>query len=525
MCVSASSESSTVQSDIAVNGTSFDDIQHSIDSSSINDTIVLNGNYKSTGSPITISKSLKFQGENNATLDGRKVSGIFNIPKYVNLTFNNINFINSKNSVIAIGTTELSNDFNSKLILNNCNFINNSGYEYVTIHTYELEANNCSFMNNKLLNSIQESFAYSSIIHATYCKINNSNFTNNYAYHNGGVILSEYASINNSNFINNLAGQDGGAIYTHTINISNSNFTHNCASRFAGAIYLSIGNIIDCNFINNIANNRGGAIFGYMTNISSSNFENNSALYGGAVYSSQLNITNSIFKNNHEGAILSVVTTIDSKTLYSHIVSLDNSLNAFNFIKINVNSMKAYYSSNSKLKISFFTTDTNKQAKDLDFWIEIKNKKYHYSEFNTADSKGLCNYPLSRLAAGTYTFQIIVVFGEEYYPYSFLTKTVKVTILKANTIVKAPKITNKYKKSKYFKVSIKNKLTNKVVKYVTIKLKIYTGKKYKTYSIKTDKRGIAKFKTNKLKKGKHKVVISSGNTNYKISKISLIRIK
>ena len=119
MCVSASSESSTVQSDIAVNGTSFDDIQHSIDSSSINDTIVLNGNYKSTGSPITISKSLKFQGENNATLDGRKVSGIFNIPKYVNLTFNNINFINSKNSVIAIGTTELSNDFNSATNLDN----------------------------------------------------------------------------------------------------------------------------------------------------------------------------------------------------------------------------------------------------------------------------------------------------------------------------------------------------------------------------------------------------------------------
>ena len=46
------------------------------------------------------------------------------------------------------------------------------------------------------------------------------------------------------------------------------------------------------------------------------------------------------------------------------------------------------------------------------------------------------------LSAGTYTFQIIVVFGEEYYSYLFLTKTVNVTILKANTIVKAPKVIN-----------------------------------------------------------------------------------
>ena len=36
------------------------------------------------------------------------------------------------------------------------------------------------------------------------------------------------------------------------------------------------------------------------------------------------------------------------------------------------------------------------------------------------------------------------------------------------------------------------------------------SKKYKIYSIKIDKRGVAKFKTNKLKKGKHNVVISSG---------------
>lgn len=73
MMCAASSVNNTVQSDITVNGTSFEDIQHNIDSSNINDMILIKDNYKSTGSPITISKSLKFQCENNATLYGRKV--------------------------------------------------------------------------------------------------------------------------------------------------------------------------------------------------------------------------------------------------------------------------------------------------------------------------------------------------------------------------------------------------------------------------------------------------------------------
>lgn len=53
------------------------------------------------------------------------------------------------------------------------------------------------------------------------------------------------------------------------------------------------------------------------------------------------------------------------------------------------------------------------------------------------------------------------------------------------------------------------------------------GKKSKTYALKTDKKGVAKYnvKKMKLKKGNHKVVISSGNANYKVSAKSKITIK
>lgn len=104
-------------------------------------------------------------------------------------------------------------------------------------------------------------------------------------------------------------------------------------------------------------------------------------------------------------------------------------------------------------------------------------------------------------------------------------KTTSITIQKAGTIVKAPKVTGKLKKSKYFKVTIKNKETKKLLSNVKVKINVFTGKKFKTYAVKTNKKGIAKINTKTLKTGRHKVIVSSGNNNYKISAKSLITIK
>ena len=96
---------------------------------------------------------------------------------------------------------------------------------------------------------------------------------------------------------------------------------------------------------------------------------------------------------------------------------------------------------------------------------------------------------------------------------------------KIKTFVKAPKITNKFKKSKYFKVTIKNKATKKVIPKIKVKIKVFTGKKYKTYILKTNKNGMAKINTKNLKIGKHKVLITSANAKYIISAKSQITIK
>ena len=100
-----------------------------------------------------------------------------------------------------------------------------------------------------------------------------------------------------------------------------------------------------------------------------------------------------------------------------------------------------------------------------------------------------------------------------------------IKVYKAKTIVKAPKITVKFKKSKYFKVNVKNKATKKAVKNIAVKLKVFTGKKYKIYKIKTNKYGTAYLKTKYLKVGSHKVIVYSGNSKYSIGAKSSIKVR
>ena len=55
-------------------------------------------------------------------------------------------------------------------------------------------------------------------------------------------------------------------------------------------------------------------------------------------------------------------------------------------------------------------------------------------------------------------------------------------------------------------------------------MKVYTGKKVKTYTLTTNDNGNAKINTKKLSRGTHKIIVSSANSNYKISAKSKIKI-
>ena len=151
--------------------------------------------------------------------------------------------------------------------------------------------------------------------------------------------------------------------------------------------------------------------------------------------------------------------------------------------------------------------------------LKLSLKVYTGSSYSTVtvttDANGIAKYSASKLSIATHKV-VINVPNTNYFVDSNKNSTIKVS--KAPTTVTAKKVKAKKGAKKYFKVTIKNKTTGKIIKSLTLKIKVYTGKKYKTYKVKTNSKGIAKLSTRYLKKGTHKVVISTTSKYYTVKK-------
>lgn len=585
-------------STLAVENQSFEDIRNRIEHANNHDTIDLNGTYQGNGKQITINKELTIQGSPNAVLDAKSSSKIITASK--NLIFKNITFKNGKsknagaiyatsnltfinciflNNVANSGTGSLDNGgaIYSKGTLNiiNCTFKNNFGKDdsavkcdgnSITITDSHFESNSGQFVINAWAES----------------NIHNSTFINN---PNAILSSSFYAKITDCVFTNNK----GGINAEYGIYAKNCNFTDNSKGIIQTNGYGEKATIINCNFKNQkshalelygdasisssqfINNNGkyGGAIFAsswsdepfyqpptYKININDCIFSSNHATYGGAIYNdhNSLTITNCIFKNNRAdfgGAIDSCgsKTTIKSSTLknnsygsllinsiedeyasyyisgkltingktYSKSVILDDSLKKISLVKVVTKKVNTVYYSGNKLKIALTNKFTGKALKNTKVNIKVYTGKKSKTYSRYANAKGIVTFAASTLSAGSHKVVITSDYGFCKIPKT----TTYIKVKKAKATVKAPKVSNKYKKSKYFKVTLKHKTTKKAVKNTWIKLKI--GKK--TYKVKTNSKGIAKFNTKKLTIGKHSVKITSGNSNYIIKAKSTIRIR
>lgn len=108
--------------------------------------------------------------------------------------------------------------------------------------------------------------------------------------------------------------------------------------------------------------------------------------------------------------------------------------------------------------------------------------------------------------------------------YGYYKKTTpKLSKGKIKTDVDADPVIVKHKKNSYFKIKVEDRYDDDVpISKVKLKVKIGTGSKAKTYNVKTNSYGVAKINTKNLKIGTHKVVISSADKKYSISKKSKI---
>ena len=516
---------------------SFDDIQHEVDKASQNDVINLNGHYQSSGKEIKVTKSLTFSGSDDTVLDANHKSDIFYAPKRVSLTFKNIQFLNSKE--FAIGTNSNLGDFDVHII--NCSF-KNSGNIAVSTYGANLIVEGSRFENNE--QAIQE-YTYPltvkncTFIANSYCaiqagdaEVSDSSFiSNGISDFKMGAIYANNLKVTRCEFTNNSAWEYGGAIWGSdhgSVEIYESNFTDNRATYLGGAIYLDNTRLFadKCRFINNSASN-GAAIYALKSdlNVYNSSFTKNSA-DSAAIYSSAVsNFKNTTFDNNTRFTIvaskLSLINCNSKSMTFDGWVCLDDNLTKTDFIKITLNNIFTYYQSGKTLTIKLVNTKDNSLVSNCMVKVILKSDKKTYVRYLTTDSNGKASFDISRYNVGRYNLLVSVVDSN----LVSVEEIDEALIYEASPIVKAPKVKFKYKKSKYFKVTIKNKKTKKAIKGLKIKLKVYTGKKYKVYKIKTNKKGVAKFNTKKLKRGKHKVIITSLNKNYAINKNSLIRIK
>lgn len=187
-----------------------------------------------------------------------------------------------------------------------------------------------------------------------------------------------------------------------------------------------------------------------------------------------------------------------------------------NSAKLSAPEFKTSYDSGKDFKVKITGSNSKKPLVGIEIKIKVFTGKTSKIYTALTDKNGVARFSLSKLSIGEHKISIS---AGSYAGAKTISS--KITITKAKTTIKAPKVSNKLKKSQYFKVTVKHKESKNPVKNTKVKLKIDK----KTYNVKTDKKGVAKFNTKGLKVGKHKVVISSGNNKYAMSAKSQITIK
>lgn len=583
--ISAVSANENITSADDISKKTFTDISKIIEDASENDEIIINETYVSEGNEIKIKKAITIRGENNAVLDGNKTSPILSSTK--GLVLKDLTIINSINGgIISSGSLTLINctiKDNSgvdsiiksigKLNISDCVFENNNAKNVIYADS-DLEIEHSKFINNPAekvmlveLKTIVKNCEFTSnrnvlvtSVSGFDLKVCNSKFDKN----KNGILIEEMygdLTVDVCNFTRNT----NYAIYTLTNSkISNTNFTENKyafksatprgesyeipqanTAIFENCLVKSNtagGIITDNNLVikNTLFDANHGAIIsknsdsGNTIKISNSRFENNWAEYAGSIKAqgSVVTVTGTTFKNNSKANI--IITSVCAKTMegekyyniakitvnsntYTRSANLDNELNPIEIAKVTAKKLTTTYLSGAKLQVKVINKLTKQPVKSSKLTLKVYTGKKYKNYEATTDKNGVARFSPSFLSVGSHKVEITSEFGLCKIPKT--TTTVKVS--KAKTIVKAPKLTAKYKKSKYFKISVKNKATKKASKNLVLKVKIDK----KTYKIKTNTKGIAKFNTKILKYGKHKVTITSANANYYVQAKSSITIR
>jgi predicted outer membrane repeat protein len=405
----------------------------------------------------------------------------------------------------------------------------------------------CEFSDN-IASSTENGIGGAILLMGDNCRLENCIFTNNHAYQHGGAVLwyGDYGTIRDCQFRDNkaygTAGNKGwgGALMLYADNclVSNCSFINNSCSDYGGAIatHNNTNRIVNCYFednfvINNVTYNDGksdvqggGAIFSTCIGLAvdGCNFTNNHAdgALGGAL---SLSINNSVSRSYFKGnkALLgndilastsSLITSNhivldfnETRTEAIHGITLDDGLfNIFELTKIdsvvNFNAGMVFDYAQSG-KVGVIVEGGTLELEN----IRVLNHPEAIIQYNDDE------LIVSNLNPGEYTLRATTTPDDLH---NAVDADLSITVKKSTATISASKTTVALKKGTLWTIRVIDSKTGKPISKMWLKLKVYTGKKYKTVNVQTDAKGIASYQTKNLAKGSHKIVVSGTHVGY-----------
>ncbi|MBO7443795.1 MAG: hypothetical protein J6T69_03130, partial [Methanobrevibacter sp.] len=173
-------------------------------------------------------------------------------------------------------------------------------------------------------------------------------------------------------------------------------------------------------------------------------------------------------------------------------------------VNLKTSKVSTTYGSGKYLIVKAIDAKTKKPVNNLKINLKFYTGKKYKIITKKTNASGVVKCSVSTLGIGSH--KVIVKLKSTKIKSKSIKTYVKIS--KAKITISAPKTTNYFNESKKFNITIKNKESKKVMKNIKVNVKVYTGKKYKSYSLKTNKYGVVSFNTKSLSKGAHKVTVN-----------------
>lgn len=371
--------------------------------------------------------------------------------------------------------------------------------------------------------------------------VSNSDFYYNYASDDGGAIYADSSTettVSHSNFYYNEAGYWGGAMRGGTA--ISSTFNANSADRNGGGMYE--GEAIDCQFSSNSPQNvygtdvyrlivgqiqlsQAGTYFGEKTvTVRVTDTNNGNAPVSGVKVTLRFSNGQTATVYTASNGYATYAVPFNPGT-YSVTASIDSSYSAspqtlggISIAKasatISPSKLNTKFEANKYFKVKVVNSKTKRGIAGVKLLLKVYTGKKAKKVYVTTDGSGYAYYNAAKLKIGKHKVKVSIASSQ----VSAKAKTSKITVKKASTALDTYDALYYYKdvkKGKYY-IGIYNKDAGKYLKGIKLKVKVFTGKKSKTYTLKTKKDGFAILKTKGIKVGKHKVQITfKGNKKYK----------